>query len=398
MRLTILSGLAEADRQKWQQQFVVPGRADLESIWRRSQDAAPNSVDPDGRRRRMIHVIDRYDVLPDPTIEGRYELCITGCYLWLCSTLPRDELGRYEKRLWRALTRGGWQKVSDNEYARGDLIFTIKIVDRHPEDVAVGRDYGDDYQTIECTLISKDFPQERISRESPWAVFNTGVRQQGTRVPNPTTITDMREILQYLPAQIELGGGASLELGIPPLNFLQNVYGLYTVDDDFAYGDTDDLLNWLLTSPERFYQEHASIPYARSLEAKPNDFYKLLAWLHQTGQFVGPVITNNFDGMCSLVGAPELYVRRYEEAHIIPDVDFDPRARSLIVVGSHADRRLVQAAAEARGLKVIYVDPESYVDHDHRTIPYPLERIGPNDVLVPLRAGEFARRLAAALA
>jgi len=395
MRLTILPGLTEADRQKWQRQFVTPERSDLESIWRRSQDAAPNPDDPNGCRRRIIHVIDRYDMLPTPGIEGHYDFCMTECYLWLCSTLPRDEMARYVGRLRRALRRGGWLMTAEDKYRRGELIFTIKLFDIHPEDTAAWREYGRDYQTVECTLVSDGFPPERISRESPWAVFNTGIREQGTRVPNPTIVTNMRDILQYLPAQIELGGGASIELGIPPLNFLHNVYGLYTAHnpEQFAYGDTDDLLDWLLVTPEGFYRDHASIPYARSLAAQPNDFYRLLADMQSRGLIVGPVITNNFDGMSSLVGMNELYVRRYEEAQLVPDISFHPAARSLIVVGSHADRRRVQEAATRRGLKIIYVDPESYVDHDGGTIPYPLERLAADDLLVRMPASEFARLL-----
>ncbi|HEX6462683.1 MAG TPA: hypothetical protein VFZ58_05475 [Candidatus Saccharimonadales bacterium] len=398
MRWTIMSGLTEADKQRWQKQFVAPSRDYLESIWRRSQDAVPDLTDLTDRRRRMIHVIDRYDMVPMPEDASRYDFCITECYLWLCSTLPRDEAARYLDRVKTALAQGGWSSGDIQSWAHGELAFTIATTDRHEEDLAVGRDFGPNYETVECTLISKGFPRERIAHESPWAVLNSGVRTPGTRVSNPIVVEDLAELLPLLPAQVELGGGASLELGIPPLNYLHNVYGLYTQDNQFAYGDTDVLPERLLPDPAAFYTKQAAVPYARALAAKPNEFYRLLAELHASNLIVGPVITNNFDGLCSLVGLEELYVRRYDEAHIVPDIEFHPAARSLLVVGSHADRRRVQQAAKQKGLKVIYVDPESYVDHDGRIIPYPLEKLEADDLLVRLAASTFAEKLRATLA
>ncbi|HSX30278.1 MAG TPA: hypothetical protein VLE73_07005 [Candidatus Saccharimonadales bacterium] len=396
--MTILSNLTKADQQRWQEQFVKPKRNYLESIWRRSQDAVPDASDPDGRRRRMIHVIDRYDVVPTPGKPGSYDFCITECYMWLCSTLPKTEVSRYQKRLEKVLLDANWTHSSGLQWKRGELSFTMAIVDQHPEDTAAGRDFGADYQTIECTLISKGFPQKRIQHESPWAVFNSGVRTPGSRVPDPTIVKDMAKLLEYLPAQVELGGGASMELGIPPLNYLHTVYGLYTPEETFAYGDTDVLLDKLLADPEHFYTKEASVPYARALMAEPNDFYRLLAELYTDGLVVGPVITNNFDGFCSRIGLQELFVRRYDESHIVPDITFHPKARSLLVVGSHADRRRVQQAAKLQGLKVIYVDPESYVNHDGDTIPYPLEKIEADDLLVRMSSSDFARQLRATLA
>jgi hypothetical protein len=154
----------------------------------------------------------------------------------------------------------------------------------------------------------------------------------------------------------------------------------------------------LLPDPEKFYTTQAALPYAQALTAKPNYFYRYMSKLHHQGWIVGPVITNNFDGLCALVNLDELYVRRYEEANIVPNIAFPARARSLLVIGSHADRRRVQEAAKAHGLQVIYVDPETYVNHDGRTIAYPLEKIEADDMLLPMPAGEFARALHRVLA
>ncbi len=395
MRYVVLDGLSQDYQRLWDAQFISPGREYLESIWRRSEEADANSKSA-GKRRRIIHVIDKYSLLQNDT--GSYELAITDCYLWLCSTLPRVEVARYVERFKRALTLGSWLP-SNGYWTKDDLKFSYRIVDKHPEDLKAGRDFGTDYQTIECTMVSNTFPEDRLIKESPWAVYNTGIRTQGTRVPNPKTITDMRQIVQYLPAQVELGGGASLELGIPPLNYFHTVYNLYTKNSlQFAFGDSDELLDTILADPAAFYSKQAALPYARALTAEPNYFYKLLAELYQKDIIIGPIITNNFDGICSLLGLPELYVRKYDEAHIVPDVRFAKGVKSLLVIGSHADRRRIQQAAKAQGLKILYVDPEEYIDHQGNKIAYPLEKIEADDILIPLTANNFALRLSEALA
>ena len=225
-----------------------------------------------------------------------------------------------------------------------------------------------------------------------------GHSAQGTRVSNPQVVSDMADILQYLPAQIELGGGASLELGIPPLNYFHSVYNLYTPDHAaFAFGDQDSLLEELLQNPAKFYAKKAALPYSKAITAEPNGFYTGVSQLHKDGYIVGPVITNNFDGMCSLVGLQEEFVRKYDEAHIVPDIAFPEEAKSLLVVGSHADRRRIQQAAKQKGLKIIYVDPEEYTDHTGKTISYPLEKIEADDLLVPLAASVFIEQLQEAI-
>ncbi|MFF7130438.1 hypothetical protein [Streptomyces sp. NPDC008240] len=39
-------------------------------------------------------------------------------------------------------------------------------------------------------------------------------------------------------------------------------------------------------------------------------------------------------------------------------------ARSLLVVGLHADQRAVQARARAKGMRISYVDPEGLMEND----------------------------------
>jgi len=95
MAFIIKSSLPKQYKEKWKRQFVDQDREYLESIWRRSEDAE-NLNDLSSRRRRIIHVIDKYALLKN---KDKYDFAIVDCYMWLCSTLPREEMARYIKRI-----------------------------------------------------------------------------------------------------------------------------------------------------------------------------------------------------------------------------------------------------------------------------------------------------------
>jgi hypothetical protein len=113
------------------------------------------------------------------------------------------------------------------------------------------------------------------------------------------------------------------------------------------------------------------------------------------------VITNNFDCLCADVGLEEISLRRYDTEPYFPmvhggeypSVSFDPRAKALLVVGVHADRRLAQLRARERGLKIIYIDPERYIAPDGKPIPYPVESPQDQDGLVRMTAGDAMPRI-----
>lgn len=72
-------------------------------------------------------------------------------------------------------------------------------------------------------------------------------------------------------------------------------------------------------------------------------------------------------------------MRRYDQK--IPPVTFDPRAKALLVIGLHADRRAVQARARERGMRVFYVDPEG-LEENSVFKEYPIEGARDEDVIV----------------
>ncbi|WP_339064000.1 hypothetical protein [Tepidibacillus marianensis] len=111
---------------------------------------------------------------------------------------------------------------------------------------------------------------------------------------------------------------------------------------------------------------------------------------------VSILLTFNFDGLITKIGLTERYVRRYDEANIIPEINFHPDAKSLIVVGSHADRRRIQQAARKQGLKVIYLDPEGYFTRGG-FVEYPLESLKKEDLYIKEAATDAMEKIYAAL-
>ena len=226
--------------------------------------------------------------------------------------------------------------------------------------------------TLDVTLRTQDFTS--LDERLPWDVLSQGMRVKDTR-ERPTYVPDLSALAQLSPFHVELGCGASIEAGVPALHHLHD---LYRVTDSstgrFIFGgDQDDLIERLLMRPTAEFTALAEL-FGAAFVAEPTPAHWALLALRDAGHLVGPIMTNNFDGLAHRVGLNEHFLRRYDE--VIPDVEFSPDARSLLVIGSHADRRRVQARARARGLQIVYLDPEGY-GIDGRFIEYPLE--GPRD-------------------
>ena len=141
--------------------------------------------------------------------------------------------------------------------------------------------------------------------------------------------------------------------------------------------------------------------YRACAVAKPTFFYRALQELWQRRHFVGPVITNNFDCLCADVCLPEMSLRRYDTEAYFPlyrsssceEIEFEPAACCLLVIGVHADRRLPQMRARQRGLRVIYIAPERYFGPDGTVIPYPVEAPQGQDLFIRMTAGDAMPRI-----
>jgi hypothetical protein len=387
----------DSNRTGWHRRWT-------ESIWRRHQDPRNARLSgwqsPNDRRRRLIHFYDEYG------LEGR-AFVLRNAHLWMNVTLPDDEVERYREAILDAIARGGWSRASSTgveSWTRGDLQASLSVVPVHPEDETRGVTYPRHYRNLTVTVRSQANPVPHDLERRPWRWFHDVGMRPMLSAGSPQYI-EPEELAEFLPGQLELGCGPSTEAGVPHLSNLHRIYGVSRGDFSFVFTPEDDGLLRVLAEPEEKYAEMTNI-YRACMIAEPTPFYHGIRALADRGLIVGPVITNNFDCLCADIGLEETSLRRYDTDPYYPagtlgsadSIDFDPRARSLIVVGVHADRRLAQLRARERGLTIVYVDPEQYIDPEGRAIAYPVESPQSGDRFVQMRAGDAFPRLLRALA
>jgi hypothetical protein len=393
--IEVKSGLGQDHASRFQKQFVDMGRDELELLWRRTQQPETKALSgmekDDDRRRRMIHGLDRYAVIESN--EG-YSLVITDPYIWFQVVSPHKETRNYLRDFQRALIRGRWIKergrpISDfGIYRSSDLTLEYEVKDSEEKDILAGRLFPAGYNILEV-VIHGDRDKTKEQKENPWYILRSGMRARDIR-GDPRILSDLRQLEKYFPMQVELGCGPSIESGIPPLHYFHTLYYVSEpIKGTFIFGpDKDKFLKDIVTNPTDFYRRSAAL-YSAALVAEPTPFYRLLQELHSEKVIVGDIITNNFDGLCSLMNLKERYIRRFDEPQLFPEIDFHPEARSLLVVGAHADRRKVEKSARDKGLQVIYVDPEGYKDGNGRFVSYPLESPQDADILIRMTARHF---------
>ncbi len=328
-------------------------RSVRENVWRRHQhqdNQAKSGWQPGEERRRLLHFRDKYELIGDA-------FCLSEVYLFLHIKAPQAELAKYV------------DKVKWTEY--GDLRLTLEMLNE-----SAG------YASMNMRIFNKQVSEVTLNR--PWVLLNTGIRKV-LPAGNPTRIA-MEDLRSFCPAQVELGCGPSVEAGIPPLNYFHKLFSLHK-DGRFVFKAEDDTFLEVLEDPEAWYKRAVHMQ-RQCLMAEPTPFYHHLKALHNQGHIVGPVLTNNFDGLPLSVGLEEHPLRQYDDKGVYPPIEFHPQARSLFVIGSHADRRKCQAHARAQGLRIVYIDPEGY-DTDQGFCHYPLESPQDEDYIVNARACEL---------
>jgi len=368
----------DSDASGWHRRFT-------ESIWRRHQHPSNATLsgwrEPGDRKKRLIHFYDEYG------LEGR-NFVLRNAYLHLIVGLPAAHVDEYHAAIAGGLRDGGWRRddaaasPAAERWRRGDLTAVVRRARTHPEDVA--RAPADpppaDYESLDVVIRSDGYDLPADWERRPWEVFyRVGLRKKLAR--EEPRLVDAAALADHLPAQVELGCGPSIEAGIPHLSTLHRIYGVSRADYSFVFRAAEDGLLDLFRDPERKLREMTEI-YRACLIAAPTPFYRRLLDLWQRGLLVGPIITNNFDCQCADLGLPEISLRRYDWGPYYPHIGHDPRARSLLVIGVHADRRLVQMRARERGLRVLFVDPEAYVGPDGKAIRYPVEAPQRDDLFV----------------
>jgi hypothetical protein len=365
-----------------------------EGIWRRTQDTSnveqSNWRPGDDGRRRIVHYRYRYDVVGDT-------IAMVEFYLYNCVTYPADEIGTYLGQIGSWLTAGGWRAVENEVWIRGDLRCTVEHLEVHPEDVLANRPTPEGFASLEVCVRSHncDLPVE--VRRRPWEVLAGGIRKKDRRGA-PEIVDCLSGLADYLPFQVEVGCGVSVEAGIPPLHRLHEIYRVTKRHDNrpgakdsfILDAASDPLVREVLTSCVEKFVDFVEM-FRTCFVAEPTPALDALRTLAERGFLVGPVITNNFDVLAARAGLAECFVRRYDQ--IVPDVPFYPEARALLVVGNHADRRKVQARARERGMKIFFLDPEGFWV-DGTFSPYPLESALDGDILCQKEAAEGLPELA----
>jgi hypothetical protein len=390
--------LDDAGQRQWARYFAAGtsgrNRDVEESIWRRSQhplNAAQSGWDGTGGRRRIVHYRNRY------AVAGSH-LVLAEWYLYYCLTCPSAEARSYAAQIADWAAAGGWARDGGQSWRRGDVRASLARYAVHPEDVAADRDTPAGFESVEMTFSSDGLRLPPGTARLPWEVLASGLRVPARR-GDPVITPTLGPLADYLPFQAELGCGPSTEAGIPPLHRLHEIYsvrpgGKPGSGERFVLSPADDaLVREVLAGTERKFAEFTEM-YRACFTASPTPALRALRQLADAGYLVGPVITNNFDVLAARAGLTEHCVRRYDE--IIPDVPLLPEARSLLVIGSHADRRAVQARARDAGKRVFYLDPEGF-RMGGVFMPYPLESPQTGDWVCRQAAAEGLPALAAML-
>lgn len=379
-----IKNLSSKNYLKWKKFLKKPNKnySEVEGIWRRSQEKVNKNVSGwtsnKDKRRKILHYINRYSSKKE---KEKINLILKETYLWVSLTFPKKEIDKFMLNIKKSLKEGKWREEENNFYSLGKYTFKIEKFKKHKEDTKEKREFPKDYEFVNLTFKTKGMKINKKILKQPWDVLKSGIRKKDTR-KNPKMIKDLNKIKKYFPAQIAIGCGPSIECGIPPLHYLHDVYKITNSNSKKFILDSkeDTAIYEILRNPHRFFEKSTKM-YKKIILSKPGITYKVIKELVKKGIIVGEILTNNFDKIPTMMGLKEKYLRRYDEAHIIPKINFHKKAKSLIVLGVHADRRKVQKAARKTGLKIIYIDPEGYKTKD-KWVKYPLESPQNNDILI----------------
>lgn len=340
--------------------FLKDGKFCFEGCWLRNQrpENAKKSgyIDETTARRRYVHF---YDTYVDNVKNGEHFLSLADYYLYVTNTLPVEEIKAYENKIFDAIKQAKFEKIDDELFAKGNTEIIIKKYKNHPQNIEV---FPENYESLDVVIKSKGYAYQAI-QDRMWKLSRKMYRIPDQR-ENPTYTRDVRDILKYLPAQIEMGCGPSIGANIPPLYKMHELYKVQNHDSGrFYFGEQDDLIYNVILNEQEMRNKFADVPI-RCISAELTDGYEILGELYQKGYFKGTVFNNNFDRIVRRMDIPEKILRIYDIDKYIIDAQFDDNVKSLVCMGCHADRRQIQRQARERGLKIIYIDPEGYQTKD----------------------------------
>ncbi len=351
----------------------------FEGVWFRSQNYINKDVslwkDSSSNRRRTVHFKHTFEIMNS-------NLVMTASYLYLSTRLPLVEYEKYVNEIKDTLIRNNYV-FKDNIYIKDSLCIKINEYDFHPEE-----EYIVGYKCVDIIIYSKGYPYLEQNYKQLWQLQVKGIREKDRR-GCPIYIKSLEDIKPFLPAQVELGCGPSIDSGIDPLYYLHEIYKVQCHSDGhFYFGDEDDLVRQVINLDVKKYDMFAQI-IKQCIKAKPTNFHKMLKKMYDKGLLVGTLFNNNFDHLSSILGINEVHIRNYKIDNYFPKVSFDSKVKSLICIGSHADRRFIQKQAREKGLKIIYIDPEGF-NTQNGFERYLIEGAKDDDYILQLSSLEFA--------
>lgn len=214
-----------------------------EGLWRRSQEEI-NKKDsgwtgPQDKRRRIIHYEHDFGAIK----RGKeYQFVLRKVYLWISFALPEREFDEYFLKIKEGLEKGSWKRQATALFRFGELFLEVKEKKGYREDCMEKRVFPRNYKFLDITVYSINNFKKRFFTAKPWLVIKGGIRKKDVREDTFTT-KDLNAILNFLPAQVELGGGASIEAGVYPLHFLHKIYSVCDEDKRFIFSyDKDEIV------------------------------------------------------------------------------------------------------------------------------------------------------------
>ena len=157
----------------------------------------------------------------------------------MTNTLPQEEIDAYFGKILDALKIGGFEKMAENRYlSKSGTEVIINFYDNHPKNTA---EFPENYKSLDIVVCSKGYDYAEIQNRM-WNLSKKMYRMPDKR-GNPTYVNDMKEILPYLPAQVEMGCGPSINANIPPLYEMHETYKVQNhITGKFYFADQDTLL------------------------------------------------------------------------------------------------------------------------------------------------------------
>jgi len=347
------------------------GRFYFEGIWFRNQRPenknASGYIDETTQKRRYVQFYDAYELQQK---EDKNYLVIKDTFVYVSNTFQKEEIINYKQKVLNALTQAKFTKISENSYIQNNLQVDLKEYDIHPKNKESNVVFPNNYCSLDIIVHTKGYDC-KIENDRMWTLSTKMFRQIEQR-GEPTYINSIDEIEKYLPAQIEMGCGPAIEVGIPPLYLMHESYKVQNHDTGkFYFGKEDDLIVNIIKNTQKMYERFSSVPKV-IIKSKPTKAYDIFAKLYKKGLFTGTVLNNNFDRLVKRYGIDEKILRIYDKGTYLPQINFDEKAKSVICIGTHADRRQVQKQARAAGKKIIFIDPEGFFNPNGFE-SYPLE-------------------------